>query len=134
MQASSTELQFESQTFFITQVKEKETCQTEVEGTVAEGTGLGYHFNGEHYVPTHLASGFGLGPYFFFEQDIQEWIEAIAPLTDWKREASIFFEAGYIREVVPLMKEALLRITRDYVTLSQREELLKVSRAYATQK
>src|SRR2546421_2532165 len=99
---------FTEQTFTITETNSLsgEVTQREVAGMVATDSGLGYYFDGDHYAPTHLASGYGLGPYFFYEQDAQEWIEAIIPLTDWKKPAAIFFEPGYERDVVPLMQRA----------------------------
>ena len=61
----------------------------DVEGVIAEGTGLGYYYTldeagDEVYIPTHLRSGFAMGPRFYQEKHARAYIEMAAPMADWK--------------------------------------------------
>lgn len=123
-------MNFEQQDFLITQVKGNPIVQVPVTGFIAQETGLGYYYDGMYYVPTHLASGFALGPYLFFEEDAQAWIEAIVSLCDWTQPVLYFFTPEYHEHIVPELHIRLKAITLAYTQAPNYRELLARARAY----
>lgn len=58
-------------------------------GAILDGSGLGYWHNKHKntYQPTHLDSGLALMGEYRSKEYTQQWLGAIAPLTDWTRSA-----------------------------------------------
>src|SRR6266702_7731728 len=100
-------MNFEKQTMHVTiDPAYKQGSSLEGEGYIATGTGLGYYIdtkpeegvypafevNGqtvyrEHdetrYCPQHIASGMGFGLWFYQEEQVRAFLEAMAPILDW---------------------------------------------------
>ena len=82
-------------------------------GVIAEGTGLGYYYTldeagDEVYIPTHLPSGFAMGPRFYREADARAYIEKAASMADWEN-----LTAKEIHEMSPDLKARIGGITAD---------------------